>query len=780
MSTQGFHQELARAGLDYSGPIVADGKLHRFKAGNDRERNSWYLLYAGPPMSAAYGCWKRGIKGTFCAARNGELSQSEWARVREQWRLAEIERDRVETERHLMARKTTARILSRAQKADFSHAYLLSKGVRLFGDVLEYRGALVLPLRDADGELHSLQFIGTDGTKRFLSGGRIAGCYFALCDKPCGPIVIVEGCATGSSVHDATDHAVVCAMHAGNLLAVAQALRSKWPDRDIIIAGDNDQFTDGNPGVTKATEAAIAIGARLAVPHFADMTSKPTDFNDLHRLEGLDSVKKQIENAATPKESDDEIIARLAMLPPLDYERQREDAAKHLGSRTAILDRLVDARRPKAAAADGELQGRTMNLTDVELWPESVNGADVLGEVAETFRRYVALPDGAADALALWVAHAHIFESFICSPRLNISSPEKGCGKTTLRDVVAVVVPRPLLAENLSTAVLFRVVAAHRPTLLADECDSWLRDNEELRGMLNSGHRRGGQALRCEGDNHEVRAFSVFGPAVLCGIGALPGTLHDRSIIVRLERAKPGELCERFDSRRVEKETELCRKLARFAADHRAAFDHCDPGLPSVAQNRRADNWRPLFAIAEIAGGDWPVRATAAFTKLNSREDSDAQGLGVMLMADIRLAFGETHEDRMFSKALVVVLCAMTERPWPEAHRGKPITETWLARRLKSFGIVSRTLRIGSEQAKGYHLSDFEDVFARYLPEEGESKRPNVPSPANIDNYRLSEASQAETVGRMENAVPANKDGPWDVGTDGNPETVPETQGELL
>jgi hypothetical protein len=129
--------------------------------------------------------------------------------------------------------------------------------------------------------------------------------------------------------------------------------------------------------------------------------------------------------------------------------------------------------------------------------------------------------------------------------------------------VIAVFVPRPLLTENLSVAVLFRLVDAHAPTVLADEYDAWLKDNEELRGLLNSGHRRGGLAVRCVGDSNEVRGFQVFAPAVLCGIGALPGTLHDRSIIVRLERAKLGELHERFDSRRVEHETELCRKLAR-------------------------------------------------------------------------------------------------------------------------------------------------------------------------------------------------------------------------
>src|SRR5206468_2284213 len=182
------------------------------------------------------------------------------------------------------------------------------------------------------------------------------------------------------------------------------------------------------------------------------------------------------------------------------------------------------------------LQGTAVLLPDVELWPSAVNGAEVLAKVAESVSRYVALSTGGADLLALWCAHAHMFSAFICSPRLNITSPEKGCGKTTLRDVLAVLTQRPLATENLSVAVLFRVIEAHAPTVLADECDRWLKDNPELLSLFNAGHRRGGQALRCEGEGNEVRAFNVFAPAVLCGIGALPGTLYDRSIVVRLER----------------------------------------------------------------------------------------------------------------------------------------------------------------------------------------------------------------------------------------------------
>lgn len=146
-----------------------------------------------------------------------------------------------------------------------------------------------------------------------------------------------------------------------------------------------------------------------------------------------------------------------------------------------------------------KLQGGAMNLADVEPWPHPVDGATVLSQVADRSKAYSALPEGAADAIALWCAHTHGYEVFTCSPRLNISSPEKGCGKTTTRDVLALFVSRPLPTENLSVAVLFRVTEKHKPTLLADECDSWIRDNEELRGMLNSGHRRGGTGAPLRG-----------------------------------------------------------------------------------------------------------------------------------------------------------------------------------------------------------------------------------------------------------------------------------------
>jgi hypothetical protein len=420
------------------------------------------------------------------------------------------------------------------------------------------------------------------------------------------------------------------------------------------------------------------------------------------------------QSSAAREETDEQSLQRLAALSPLEYDRVRIEEAQRLRCRPVILDKIVESRRVTFNSA---LQGHSLQLNDVELWPEPVNGVDVLNEISETIAAYVVMSKSSADLCAVWCAHAHRFRAFTCSPRLHITSPAAGCGKTTLRDVIALFTSRSMLTENLSVAVLFRIIEKIQPTLLADECDAWLRDNDELRGMLNAGHRRDGQALRCEGESYEVRAFNVFAPVVLCGIGALPGTLHDRSISVRLERAKPDEIRKRFDSYHVEKEKELCRKLARFCVDNTAKIEACDPKLPDGVFNRLADNWRPLFAIAEVAGGDWPQRVATALFELTNDADVTAQGIGTTLLADIKAIFENETVDRLHSETIASDLAAIEGGPWAEWGRsGKPISKNQIAKQLKRFGVEPRDVRIADTVLKGYLLEQFKEAFERYLP----------------------------------------------------------------
>jgi putative DNA primase/helicase len=740
-----FRNALRQSGIEYSGPFLIDGKLHRIKAGGDHSKNSWYVLYPGSPVAGAFGCWKRDIKETWCE-RNGNLTREERQNVRQRWQEATSKLKAETLTRQKKARKIAAWFLDRSRRAVTMHPYLYRKRVKVFGNLREYCRRLVVPLRDSGGELHSLQFIDKDGTKNFLTGGRIAGCFFVLADKAEGPLVICEGYATGASIYEATGHAVICAMNSGNLLEVAKAVRTVWPQREIIVAADNDQFTDGNPGLTKATAAAKAIGAKLAVPPFDALVNKPTDFNDLAILQGLDAVGQQIGSAKVPGEiesenapqtgenTDEETLQRLAALSTLEYERVREAEAEKLGCRVAILDHLLRAKRLlMRPPSDGEaLQGTAVKLADVEPWPEPVNGAEILDQVASRFEHYVVLPQGAADTLGLWCTHTHVYKLFQKSPRLDISAPAQECGKTTLRNCASLFCAREVRTDNMTTAVMFRLVSGHSPTILADECDKWLFINEELVGLVCSGHEKGGAVMRCEGDSNELRKFGCYAPFVLAAIGALPSQLHSRSICIRLERAKREEIKKRsrFDLEHVEYETELNRKLARWTADKRERIASCDPTLPEHLFNRIADNWRPLFTIAEVAGGDWPQRCADALVKLTTRED-ETESLRVMLLADIKQVF---TGERMFSKDLVEQLVELKERPWPEICRGKPITARWLASTLAHFRIHSGNIWDGEkqEQAKGYERTQFNDVFARYVPETPEGGNSSV-QPSNTE-----------------------------------------------
>jgi hypothetical protein len=202
------------------------------------------------------------------------------------------------------------------------------------------------------------------------------------------------------------------------------------------------------------------------------------------------------------------------------------------------------------------------------------------------------------------------------------AAPEKRCGKTTLLDVVGLLVPRPLSTANITVAATFRTIEAARPTLLIDEADTFLGTNEELRGILNSGHRAGGRVIRTVGEDFEAKVFSTHCPAAIAQIGKLPDTLADRSIHISMKRRAPGETVSRFLLGRTPELSEAAMKAARWIADNAEAIRDCDPDIPESIFNRAADNWAPLFAIAEVAGGDIAERARqAALAACGIQED---------------------------------------------------------------------------------------------------------------------------------------------------------------
>ena len=430
-------------------------------------------------------------------------------------------------------------------------------------------------------------------------------------------------------------------------------------------------------------------------------------------------VKKEWENAAPSGESvtapgittegTERILDELAALDGLDYDLVREAKAKEMGIRVGTLD----AERKKRQLKEYEGAGHEIELSDPEPWPDPIDGMELLGGLMAAFRRYLVLPDGAAEVLSLWTIHAHAFEAFQHTPRLDIRSPEKQCGKTIILDVLESLTPRSVRTENVTTAVLFRLVDAYKPTLLIDEVDSFLKNNEELRGALNAGHRRGGRVLRCDGDKNELRGFKTFAPVAMAGIGRLPGTLIDRSIPITMKRRRATEEIEFFRWDRTDGLRVLARKAARWAKDNTPKLSKADPDLPEWLLNRGADNWRPLLAIADIIGGEWPTLARR-IAKEVIEEDSSHR---TQLLFDIKGVFEDQAVDRITSADLCEVLGKMEDRPWPEWGRnGKPITPNALARQLSVFEIKPKTIRldIGGGTAKGYLLEDFTDAFSRY------------------------------------------------------------------
>lgn len=409
-------------------------------------------------------------------------------------------------------------------------------------------------------------------------------------------------------------------------------------------------------------------------------------------------------------------ISRLAKLGTFEYERERKDAAQRLNVRPSPLDRLVAAKRRKPDGDDK--QGRTLSLHEPEPWPEPVKGADLLRGLSDAIRQYVVMADWVADTVALWTAHTYLVDRFGISPRLAITSPEKGCGKTTLLDVLSHIVARPLPTANATASAIFRVVELHQPTLLIDEADTFLSGNEELRGILNSGHRHGGSVIRTVGEDYEPRAFSTYTACAIALIGKLPGTIADRSVPIELRRRRTDEPAEPFRFERTQHLDQLARKLARWAADNADRIHDIDPDVPAGIFNRAADNWRPLLAIADAADAEWSTRCRRAAQCTGAAAADDEQSVRVMLLSDIRATFRERQVDRLSSAELVESLVAIEGHPWAEWKAGNPITANGLARLLSPFEIKPGTIRTSVGTPKGYRLAQFEDAFVRYLPEE--------------------------------------------------------------
>jgi hypothetical protein len=439
--------------------------------------------------------------------------------------------------------------------------------------------------------------------------------------------------------------------------------------------------------------------------------------------------------------------AEAASLDRLRLEVVRERAVRALSGKVQAPGRLVDAAlKAGAGEAEDDHQGRPLTIEDPEPWPDEVSGADLLEALEAVFLRFLVLPDGAATALALWTLHTFAHDAAAVSPSLAVTSPEKRCGKTTVLTLLTALVLRALPASNITPAALFRAVEKYQPTLVIDEADTFLREREELRGILNSGHtRETAFVVRTVGDDHDPRAFSTWAPKAIALIGRLPSTLEDRSIPILMKRKAPGETVDRLRLDRIAGElADLRRQAARWARDRTDRLRRADPDVPVGLHDRAADNWRPLLAIADDAGGAWPAKARTAAAILSGADDGDASAR-VQLLSDIHSALTDAPDARLFTSDLLDLLVADESRPWGEWRHGKPLTAIGLGRLLKPFGISPRKVRIGEETRQGYRAEDLAEAFERYIPAPPTPVNPEHPEQANGDGLFAGSPSRNTT-----------------------------------
>lgn len=461
------------------------------------------------------------------------------------------------------------------------------------------------------------------------------------------------------------------------------------------------------------------------------------------------STNLEGEAAATPQD-DAQVIARLAAMLPIEYDRARRDEAKALGIQPKTLDELV-----KAARSADQSTSR-MPFTEHEPAGEPVDPPMLLNEIAKVIRTYIVLDQEQADAAAVWAAHTYLADVADVSPIAIINAPERECAKTLFQNLLGMLAYRPLPASNASLSALFRAIEHWQPTILIDEADTFFRDNAELHGMVNAGYKRGGFVLRSEatGDSFEPRMFSVYGPKSIAGIALekhLPDSTMSRGIVFGMRRKLPHEKVERMRNADKTIFARLGSQLARFAVDYAHQVRGTRPHLPAELSDRAQDNWEPLLAIAACAGKEWVKRITAAAIKM-SADGAPVASNANELLSDIRDVLAKWTAKSITTVDLIGKLCDDQDMGWANYNRGRALTPRQLAKQLDVYGIKPKTVRQpGNKTPKGYELVQFDDAFKRYLqapveqPQAAITEKPVVVPSLNVAATAQREPTNLDT-----------------------------------
>lgn len=410
-------------------------------------------------------------------------------------------------------------------------------------------------------------------------------------------------------------------------------------------------------------------------------------------------------------------IDRLATLSELEYELERTEAAKSLNNMSVrSLDKLVKK-------VINELKSKTSDslIVDTKPYAEPITDIAIVADhIYQILDDHIACTEAVKVAATLWIVMTWLIPASQILPIAWINAPEKRCGKSTLLTLMSRLSKKSLSTSNITKSALFRSIESYKPTLFIDEIDTFINDNEGIRGVLNAGHSRDNPyIIRCVGDDNEPVLFNVFGAKAISGIGRIPDTLIDRSISLTLRRKMKNESKKRVRDLPADITNTIQSKLARWSGDNMLAVKEADPVLPISINDRAQDNWQILFKIAMLLGEEWLEKAHKSCMEI-SGSDSDEPSSNEQLLSDIRTVFSLTKTNRLLSRDLLTELRRDPEMSWSTYNEGKTITLRQIAKKLSAFHISSKDLRAldinGNEvRGKGYDITDFQDAFSRYL-----------------------------------------------------------------
>jgi Protein of unknown function (DUF3631) len=486
-------------------------------------------------------------------------------------------------------------------------------------------------------------------------------------------------------------------------------------------------FKDGKDEVGSPADEATVDGIDRLLSGGAEVrvTATPAgkDANILYKESGPAAIIELLNAAMPARLSLAGEASRLAKLRRDVAEREitkLKTAAKGSGDKLPVgvlREMIKDLQRAMHGDADAPRpgQGRPIEFPETNMWPATVDGAELLNALSLAIRKYAVVTAAQADVVATWVTFTHAFDCFDVAARLVVTAPTKACGKTRLMLALARLVRKAYYRSGITPATFIAVIAAHCPTAMLDEAHKQLRKNDDAdksfaqfaNGSFDRGQAVVSKMVPVPGGGYEPRDFPIWAPQALAGIKleeVLEPETVSRSILIRMRRKAKYEVVARLRRSGGKDLAELASKTARWATDHVIALEAAEPAVPKWLDDRDNDSWLPLFAIAEKAGADWPARLERAARSLLSRDaDDDAvedDTIDIQLLRDIRLIFAaRANPDTgewpavLTSEDILGGLYAIEGGPWSEFKSGRPLTGNQLSRLLKPFRVLPGTVK---------------------------------------------------------------------------------------